>query len=102
MVSRKSIEKVFLKIAQGRETALKNGNQFLKLVLQKSVRGRIVDYKNTPVCCRESGNVYNYKANWRVAGEPAVLESAIRPGTDFINSGFSKIDFLENVYIIDE
>ena len=29
--------------------------------------------------CRKSGNVYSYKANWRVAGEPAILKFEPRP-----------------------
>ena len=41
---------------------------------KKNAIGRGVNFKNTPGCCRESGNIYNYKATWRVAGEPAVLK----------------------------
>ena len=46
---------------------------------EKNAGGRGANFKNTPGCCRKSGNVYSYKANWRVAGEPAILKFEPRP-----------------------
>jgi len=40
-------------------------------------------FKNTLKCCRVSGNVNNYKALQRVAGEPAVLQTHSPTGSHF-------------------
>jgi hypothetical protein len=48
------------------------GKHIIKCVyVKKNAVRKGANLKNTPVCCRGSGNVYSSKANWRVAGEPA-------------------------------
>ena len=52
-------------------------NQF-KNIEKKIARRRRTVFKNALLCCRASGNVYNYKAQQRVAGKPAILKTVIR------------------------
>ena len=61
-------------------------------MISKKIAGRReTSFKNTLLCCRESGNVYNYKAQQRVARERAVLKDVTRLKAIFFVYKFTKL-----------
>jgi len=58
------------------------------MISKKIAIGKGTPFENTLLCCRFSGNVYNYKAQQRVAGEPAVSKTDFTTGSHFFNQFF--------------